>query len=126
MYSALGYPDKAAKWIKAVVDSFYKTGPDGLIGNDDCGQMSAWYIFSSLGLYPMNPASGEYVFGFPLVKNASINLGGNKKLNIKVVQKGDNKNAYIRSVLWNGKKLDQHYIKHSKLIKGGSLTYMIE
>ena len=126
MYSALGYPDKAAKWIKAVADSFYKTGPDGLIGNDDCGQMSAWYIFSSLGLYPMNPASGEYVFGFPLVKNASINLAGNKKLTINVIQKGDNKNAYIRSVLWNGKKLDQHYIEHHKLMNGGSLTYMIE
>ena len=126
MYSALGYPDKAAKWIKAVADSFYKTGPDGLIGNDDCGQMSAWYIFSSLGLYPMNPASGEYVFGFPLVKNASINLAGNKKLNIKVVQKGDNKNAYIRSVLWNGKKLDQHYIEHRELSKGGAITYIIE
>jgi putative alpha-1,2-mannosidase len=88
--------------------------------------MSAWYIFSSLGLYPMNPASGEYVFGFPLVKNASINLAGNKKLTINVIQKGDNKNAYIRSVLWNGKKLDQHYIEHHKLMNGGSLTYMIE
>jgi len=126
MYSALGYPDKAAKWIKAVADSFYKTGPDGLIGNDDCGQMSAWYIFSALGLYPMNPASGEYVFGFPLIKNASITLAGNKKLIIKVIQKSANKDGYIRSVLWNGKKLNQHYIQHSELIKGGTLTYIIQ
>ena len=126
MYSALGYPDKAAKWIKAVADSFYKTGPDGLIGNDDCGQMSAWYIFSALGLYPMNPASGEYVFGFPLVKNAIINLFDNKKLEIKVIRKGANKDEYIRSVLWNGKKLDHHYIQHSELLKGGTITYLIE
>ena len=126
MYSALGYPDKAAKWIKAVADSFYKTGPDGLIGNDDCGQMSAWYIFSALGLYPMNPASGEYVFGFPLVKNAIINLFGNKKLEIKVIRKGANKDEYIRSVLWNGKKLNHHYVQHSELVKGGTLTYQIE
>jgi predicted alpha-1,2-mannosidase len=126
MYSALGYPDKAAKWIKAVADSFYKTGPDGLIGNDDCGQMSAWYIFSALGLYPMNPASGEYVFGFPLVKNASIQLSENKKLAIKVIKKGTNKDAYIRSVLWNGKKINQYFITHNEIIKGGMLTYIIE
>lgn len=126
MYSALGYPDKAAKWIKAVADSFYKTGPDGLIGNDDCGQMSAWYIFSSLGLYPMNPASGEYVFGFPLIKNASINLANHKKLKIKVVQKSNSREAYIRAVLWNGKKLNRHFIKHSEIINGGTLTYIIE
>ena len=126
MYSALGYPDKAAKWIKAVADSFYKTGPDGLIGNDDCGQMSAWYIFSALGLYPMNPASGEYVFGFPLVKNASIQLSENKKLAIKVIKKGTNKDAYIRSVLWNGKKINQYFITHNEIMKGGMLTYIIE
>jgi predicted alpha-1,2-mannosidase len=126
MYSALGYPQKAARWIKAVADSFYKTGPDGLIGNDDCGQMSAWYIFSSLGLYPMNPASGEYVFGFPLIKNASINLANNKKLVVKVIQKSNSKQAYIKGVLWNEKKLNQHFIKHSEIINGGTLTYIIE
>jgi putative alpha-1,2-mannosidase len=88
--------------------------------------MSAWYIFSALGLYPMNPASGEYVFGFPLVKNASIQLSENKKLAIKVIKKGTNKDAYIRSVLWNGKKINQYFITHNEIIKGGMLTYIIE
>ena len=74
----------------------------------------------------MNPASGEYVFGFPLVKNAIINLFDNKKLEIKVIRKGANKDEYIRSVLWNGKKLDHHYIQHSELLKGGTITYLIE
>jgi putative alpha-1,2-mannosidase len=58
MYTALDKPEKAAKWLKVVMDSMYKVGPNGLSGNDDCGQMSAWYVFTSLGFYPMNPASG--------------------------------------------------------------------
>jgi putative alpha-1,2-mannosidase len=74
----------------------------------------------------MNPASGEYVFGFPLVKNASIQLSENKKLAIKVIKKGTNKDAYIRSVLWNGKKINQYFITHNEIIKGGILTYIIE
>jgi putative alpha-1,2-mannosidase len=74
----------------------------------------------------MNPASGEYVFGFPLVKNASIQLSENKKLAIKVIKKGTNKDAYIRSVLWNGKKINQYFITHNEIIKGGMLTYIIE
>jgi putative alpha-1,2-mannosidase len=74
----------------------------------------------------MNPASGEYVFGFPLVKNASIQLSENKKLAIKVLKKGTNKDAYIRSVLWNGKKINQYFITHNEIIKGGILTYIIE
>lgn len=126
MYSALGHPEKAAKWIKAVANQFYKTGPDGLIGNDDCGQMSAWFLFSSLGLYPMNPASGNYVFGFPLVKNATIHTRDNKKIVVNVVQKSKNPNAYIRTVVWNGKKLNNHYISHKELMKGGKLVYIIK
>jgi predicted alpha-1,2-mannosidase len=74
MYTALGYPQKAAAQIIAVVDSMYKLGPDGLSGNDDCGQMSAWLVWTALGMYPMNPASGEYVFGYPLVDEAYVQL----------------------------------------------------
>jgi putative alpha-1,2-mannosidase len=74
----------------------------------------------------MNPASGEYVFGFPLVKNASIQLSENKKLAIKVIKKGTNKDAFIRSVLWNGKKINQYFITHNEIMKGGLLTYIIE
>ena len=83
-------------------------------------------LVSALGLYPMNPASGEYVFGFPLVKNASIQLSENKKLAIKVIKKGTNKDAYIRSVLWNDKKINQYFITHNEIMKGGVLTYIIE
>jgi putative alpha-1,2-mannosidase len=103
----------------------YKTGPDGLAGNDDCGQMSAWYIWTCLGMYPMNPASGEYVFGFPLVKNATIQLPGSKKLQIKVVKSANEKLPGIQMIKWNGKVIPVQSIKHTTLMKGGVLEYYI-
>ncbi|MBX9733337.1 MAG: glycoside hydrolase family 92 protein, partial [Chitinophagaceae bacterium] len=124
MYSALGHPEKAAKWIRVVADSMYKTGPDGLTGNDDCGQMSAWYIWTSLGMYPMNPASGEYVFGLPLVKNATLQLPNGKTLQIETIQQNKNaKETSIREVWLNGKKIDRHFVRHEELLRGGRLKY---
>ena len=122
MYSALGRRDLAAKWIKVVADSMYKNGPDGLTGNDDCGQMSAWYLFTSLGLYPMNPASGEYVFGFPLLDAATIQLNSGKKIQIRT--RGKRKpGSFVKKVYWNGKLMDSYFIKHADLMKGGELVY---
>lgn len=125
MYTALGAPEKAAKWIKVVTDSMYKTGPDGLAGNDDCGQMSAWYIWTCLGMYPMNPVSGEYVFGFPLIKNAIVQLVGNKKLYIKVVKASGEKRSGIQMIKWNGKEIPVQSLKHTTLMKGGVLEYTV-
>lgn len=120
MYTALGAPDKAAKWIKVTADSMYKTGPDGLIGNDDCGQMSAWYIWTCLGFYPMNPASGEYVFGLPLIERATIQLPNKKTLQVQV-KKLAKKGTGIASVQLNGKPLPLHAITHKQLLQGGTL-----
>jgi predicted alpha-1,2-mannosidase len=125
MYTALGYPEKAAQWLKVVADSMYKTGPYGLTGNDDCGQMSAWYIWTALGMYPMNPASGEYIFGYPLIKNAAVQLPGNKKLIIKANPSPAKKIAGIQKIKWNGKEIPVYSIKHSELMKGGVLEYFI-
>ncbi len=125
MYTKLGYPDKAVKWIKVVADSMYKTGPDGLTGNDDCGQMSAWLVWSSLGMYPMNPASGEYVFGYPLIKNAIIQLPGKKRLEILVKKiKHPNKEGIYRVKL-NGKQLPIISITHQQLLAGGKLEFEV-
>lgn len=122
MYTVLGHPEKAAKWLKVVADSMYKSGPDGLIGNDDCGQMSAWYVWTCLGMYPMNPASGEYVFGYPLVKNASIQLPNNKLLTLKVNNiKKSNEAARIVTVRFNHKKMGVMAISHNALLQGGLL-----
>lgn len=121
MYTALGAPEKAARWIKVVADSMYKTGPDGLVGNDDCGQMSAWYLWTCLGLYPMNPASGEYVFGYPLVKNATIQLPNKRQLSIRVLSKGNPANQSIRRISLNGRNLPVRSISHRQLLAGGQL-----
>ena len=125
MYSALGRKDKAAKWLRVVADSMYKNGPDGLTGNDDCGQMSAWYIWTALGMYPMNPASGEYVIGYPLINNAVINLPNGKKLNIETRGKS-NPNAFVRMVKLNGKPITANQISHRQLLQGGRLEFVIQ
>ena len=125
MYSALGRKDKAAKWLRVVADSMYKNGPDGLTGNDDCGQMSAWYIWTALGMYPMNPASGEYVIGYPLINNAVINLPNGKKLNIETRGKR-NPNAFVRMVKLNGKPITANQISHQQLLQGGRLEFVIQ
>jgi putative alpha-1,2-mannosidase len=124
MYTALGHPEKAAEKIKLVVDSMYKTGPDGLAGNDDCGQMSAWLVWTSLGMYPMNPASGEYVFGYPLVDGATIKLPNGKPIVITVnkINKGRKE---IQQVTFNGKQLPVTSISHQQLLKGGKLVFTI-
>jgi predicted alpha-1,2-mannosidase len=125
MYSLLGYPDKAAKWLKVTTDSMYKTGPDGLSGNDDCGQMSAWYVWTCLGMYPMNPASGEYVFGYPFIDSATITLPNQKKLQLKVLRGKSNKPAAISKVVLNGKSLPVQSITHRQFLEGGVLTISV-
>jgi predicted alpha-1,2-mannosidase len=126
MYTALGYPQKAAKWLKVVTDSMYKTGPDGLTGNDDCGQMSAWFVWTCLGMYPMNPASGEYVFGYPLVKEAEVQLPGNQKLKILVNRSKKQEQAVgIYKVVFNGKEIPVKSISHHLLLKGGVLQLSV-
>ncbi len=125
MYTALGHPEKTAKWIKVVTDSMYKTGPDGLTGNDDCGQMSAWYVWSSLGMYPMNPASGKYVFGFPLIQNATIQLPNKKQLHISTKNriKQNGKQQFVKAIFLNNQKIISNYLTHQQLLAGGNLVY---
>jgi predicted alpha-1,2-mannosidase len=122
MYTALGHPEKAAAKIKLVTDSLYKLGPDGLSGNDDCGQMSAWLVWTMMGMYPMNPASGEYVFGYPLVDAARIQLPNKKTLSI-IVHKSSkqNKLSSIYKIIFNGQPLPVQSIKHTALLQGGTL-----
>ena len=126
MYTMLGYPQKAAEKIKLVTDSLYKTGPEGLSGNDDCGQMSAWLVWTALGMYPMNPASGQYVFGYPLVESARIQLPGRKILLIKVNKiKKQGEPRRICQVFFNGKEIPVTSISHDALLKGGLLQLNI-
>lgn len=122
MYTALGQPEKAAAKIKLVVDSLYKNGPDGLSGNDDCGQMSAWLVWTTLGMYPMNPAIGEYVFGYPLVDVATIQLPNKKTLLIKVNKiKKQGEVSRIYKIKLNGKLIPVLSISHKEMMGGGIL-----
>jgi predicted alpha-1,2-mannosidase len=122
LYCYAGKPWKTQERIHQIVNSMYKAAPDGLCGNDDCGQMSAWYIFSSLGFYPVCPGSSEYVIGSPCVDKAFINLENGKQFVVEA--KNLNKqNIYIQSVRLNGKPTNHCYIKHSDIMNGGTLIF---
>jgi predicted alpha-1,2-mannosidase len=125
MYTVLGYPEKAAKWLQVVADSMYKTGPEGLVGNDDCGQMSAWYIWTCLGMYPMNPTGGEYVFGYPLIEKATIRLPNKKLLKVEVKNLHHKDKKGIASIFFNGRSIPVNSIQHRQLLQGGKLVMHI-
>ncbi|HTI07256.1 MAG TPA: GH92 family glycosyl hydrolase [Puia sp.] len=122
LYTYMGQPWKTAEKVRTILKEMYHDLPDGIIGNEDCGQMSAWYIFSSLGFYPLLPASGKYMIGSPLFDKATIKLAPNKQLVIETVNNSD-KNIYIRKIEWNGRPYTKNYLLHSDLIKGGILRF---
>lgn len=117
----LGQQDKAADRIMEVLDKFYTTNPDGLAGNEDAGQMSAWYILSSLGFYQVEPASGKYWFGVPAFEEAVVTVPGGT-FTVKAEGLSD-ENKYVRSATLNGKKLDRSYITHDEILAGGTLVF---
>ena len=124
MYAYSGQPYKIADKVRYINNELYTDQPDGLSGNEDCGQMSAWYIFSSIGFYPVNPSNGAYVFGSPLFDTVEIDVPGRKKFTVKTVNNSD-ENIYIQSVFLNGKKYDYSYITHKQITKGGELKFIM-
>ena len=115
-------PWKTQEKIRMILKQMYKISPDGLGGNDDCGQMSAWYIFSSLGFYPVAPGSDEYAIGSPSVTSASINLDNGKTFEIKVNDQSD-KNVYVQKIVLNKQVLNRNVLKHSDITNGGTLIF---
>jgi predicted alpha-1,2-mannosidase len=122
MYAYSGQPYKIADKVRYINNELYTDKPDGLSGNEDCGQMSAWHIFSSLGFYPVNPSNGAYVFGSPLFDKASIALPDDKKFTI-IAKENSDQNIYIQSVELNGKDYKYSYITHKDIVKGGELIF---
>ena len=120
-YTLVGERDKAARRVRDVFDRFYLPKPDGLCGNDDCGQMSAWYVFSALGFYPFNPCGGTYVLGAPQIPKATVSLAGGKTLTV-VANNLSVENKYVKSVTLNGRPLDKT-IEHADLMSGGELVF---
>ena len=122
-YTMLGQPWKAADRIYEVMTTMYSNQPDGLSGNEDVGQMSAWYIMTTLGFYPVEPAAGRYVLGVPLVDKAEIDVEGGI---FTVERQGySNKCRYVQRVELNGKPLERNYITHEEVIAGGKLTFIM-
>lgn len=122
LYPFIGQQWKTSEKVREVFNKFYKATPDGLIGNEDCGQMSAWYIFSSLGFYPVNPVNGMFVFGSPLTDEVSINLNNGKTFKIVAVN-NSRQNKYIQAIKLNNKNYANSYIMYSDIMNGGLLEY---
>ncbi len=122
LYVYAGMPWKTQERIHQIVSTLYRNTTDGLCGNDDCGQMSAWYIFSSLGFYPVCPGSNEYVIGSPSVDKAILNLENGKQFIIQAHNLND-KNIYIQKISLNGKPHNSFFINHEDIMKGGTLEF---
>lgn len=122
LYNWAGQPWKTQAQIRRILEMQYKATPDGLGGNDDAGQMSAWYILSSLGFYPVAPGSEDYSIGSPAVEQAVLNLENGKTFEIEAINQSQ-KNVYLQKVLLNGKEIKDFTLKHSEMMKGGKLTF---
>jgi predicted alpha-1,2-mannosidase len=119
LYDYAGQPLRTQERLKQIVDSQYRPTPDGLVGNDDLGQMSAWLIFTSLGFYPVAPGSNQYVIGRPFVDHAVLHLPNGRTLKIATSGKGD----YVAAVTLNGKPIERTYLEHQELLHGGELKF---
>ena len=122
LFTLLGRPDLAAEYVREVFDRFYLPKPDGLSGNDDCGQMSAWYLFSAMGFYPVNPCGGEYVLGAPQMPQVTLKLESGRTFTVKAKNFSE-KNKYVASVALNGKIVTDWKIRHEDIVKGGELVF---
>ena len=122
LYPYAGAQWKTAKIVRQIQKDFYTDQPDGIIGNEDCGQMSAWHILSALGFYQVNPSNGVFVFGSPLFDKASVNVGNGKRFEV-IAKNNSPKNIYIQSVMLNGKPYENAWISYQDIMKGGTLTF---
>ena len=125
LYDYAGAPWKTQARLKQIMDSQYAARPDGLAGNDDLGQMSAWYVFTALGFYPVTPGSDEYAIGRPFVSRAAIHLGHGRTFTISASPL-DDAHPYVGAVTLNGKPLDRTYLRHGEIVAGGELHFTMQ
>ncbi len=122
LYVYAGAPYKTQERIRMLMDTMYHDAPDGMAGNEDVGQMSAWLLLSALGFYPVDPVSGIYVLGSPLVERASVQVGGGHVLQIEVKRR-DPKHAYVQSFTLNGERQQKAWFRHAEIASGGRLVF---
>jgi predicted alpha-1,2-mannosidase len=123
LYTYAGAPVKTQARLKQIVDTQYKPAPDGLVGNDDLGQMSAWLVFTALGFYPVAPASNQYVLGRPFVDRAVVHLPNGKTLTIES-EGMSQAQSFLKDVMLNGQSMGRSYVTHEELMRGGKLTFV--
>jgi putative alpha-1,2-mannosidase len=111
--------------LKQIMDTQYAPRPDGLAGNDDLGQMSAWYVFTTLGFYPVTPGSNQYVLGRPFLPRATLHLPNGKRFTV-VADALDDAHAYVGSVTLNGRPLERTYLEHEEIRAGGELRFTMQ
>ncbi len=121
LYAYAGQHYKTQSRVRMLLETMHHNDPDGVAGNEDCGQMSAWYVLSALGFYAVDPVSGNYVFGGPLFDRASIQLGNGKTLVIETVGNGPDQ-SYVQSVTWNGKPYTKSWFRHADIAQGGTFV----
>jgi predicted alpha-1,2-mannosidase len=124
LYNFVNKPHKTQKKVHQILTELYKNTPDGISGNEDCGQMSAWYVLSSLGFYPVTPGYNQYIIGTPLFPKATINLENGNHFTI-VAHDINSNNKYIESATLNGKSLDRTFIYHNEIVEGGTLEFQM-
>ena len=125
LYTMAGKPERTQELIRQIFDTQYRPEPDGLCGNDDCGQMSAWYMFSAMGFYPVDPVSGNYVFGAPQLPKIVLNLADGKTFTV-IAEGLSEENKYVESITLNGKPYTENYITHEDILKGGTLVFKMK
>jgi hypothetical protein len=124
LYNFTNAPHKTQLYVDRILHEMYQNAPDGLSGNEDCGQMSAWYVLSTLGLYPIAPGKPVYQIGRPLINSATIKLENGKSILINCHEQAK-EHKYIKQVLWNGQRLEKMEISHEQLMQGGVLTFIM-
>jgi predicted alpha-1,2-mannosidase len=122
LYTYAGQAWKTQARVREILQTLYADAPDGEAGNDDCGQISAWYLMSAMGLYAVDPVSANYVFGSPLLRSAQLDLGGDRTLTIEAENNGPD-TPYVQSVHWNGQPYNRNWIPHTTLAQGGHLQF---
>ena len=124
LYNYVGMPWKTQERVRYILDNFYTSKPDGLIGNEDCGQMSAWYVLSAMGFYPVCPGLPEYAIGSPIFSKVTINLESGNKFVIKA-NNNSAKNKFIQVAQLNGQMYNRCYLRHADIMKGGEISFQM-
>ena len=122
LYNKVGQPWKTQKYVAEVLHDLYQNAPDGICGNEDCGQMSAWFIFSSMGFYPVDPISGKYEIGTPIFPEVKMHLANGKTF-VVLAPAVSRENIYVQSVKLNGRPYDKSYITHEQIMNGDTLEF---